>query len=149
MRNVRGGKVVMSKKNLWKIPFIILLLAVPTSLFIWCEQKLPEFSGTYYYKPVDNLYSVSIRKINNKQYLVKGIGDEAIYKRVEDSLIYRKGKEDVRLVYDANLQNFMVYISRSRVGRMYSKRGNVVSFEKQNSMSPIKDSWKKSLKLMR
>ncbi len=136
----------MLPRFLWKKSFIILLFAAFWGL--WCEKKVPKISGRYYYKPVENLYSVTIRKLNNNQYLVKGIGDDAIYQRVEDSLIYRKGKEDVRLVYDANLKNFMVYISRSRVGRMYSKRGNVVSFEKQNSMSPIKDSWKKSLKLV-
>ena len=123
-----------------------LVLCILWAPILNCEKdQPPDITGTFYYQPEEKLYTVTVDKLSTERFQVTGIGSDAVYLRTKNTLTFSKEKQHVKLVFNPKNRTFMVYISRSKVGRIYANPQDVVSFEKQNSTGVIRDSWKKKM----
>ncbi len=117
------------------------------SFIAGCEWgSPPPIEGTFYYSTVKEIYSLDIKRMNENQYIVSGMGDDAVFTWNPPSLRYRDKEKDVMLWYHEDSDTFAVYISKQRVGVVVRDQKKVVPFEKQNPFKSLDKSWKKSLK---
>lgn len=111
-----------------------------------CDPEPPaKLAGTFYYQPQEKLFTVEVKDLGSNRYAVKGIGNDAVFMREKDTLIFKDKNQHVKLIYNKKAGNYMVYISGSKVGRIYPHAPDVISFEKQNSLKSIGDSWNKKM----